>query len=338
MIHYQIVYLQGSTTGLLGALFADCSRQRTGVHHALCRDSDSVIIELLLAALLKLVFTIYTCTVKVPGGILIPSLAIGGMFGRAVGLAMQYIVAHSTEAQIFSECRDISTCITPGVYAIVGAASVLGGVSRTTVSLVVIMFEITGGLEYVLPVMTAVMVSKWVGDAFGKDSIYDEVIALRGYPYLDHKAELPHTEKKAKDIMTTAKLELLGLHGNTVVSLKSVLGRSACQGFPVVTDPADMIVVGYITRRVLQRTMDMMDESSSDGRSLLDDSPDVSELDLRPWFDMTPVQVDELTPMDRVLDMFFALGLRYMLVTRLGRLVGIITKKDLLVHVRRLCH
>ena len=34
-----------------------------------------------------------------------------------------------------------------------------------TVCLVVIMFEVTGGYEYVLPVMVAVMMSKWVAGA-----------------------------------------------------------------------------------------------------------------------------------------------------------------------------
>jgi chloride channel 3/4/5 len=38
-----------------------------------------------------------------------------------------------------------------------------------TVSLAVIMFELTGGLEYILPVMIAVIISKWVGDAFGPE-------------------------------------------------------------------------------------------------------------------------------------------------------------------------
>jgi H+/Cl- antiporter ClcA len=48
----------------------------------------------------------------------------------------------------------------------VGAAAVLAGVTRSTVSLVVIMLEVTGGLEYCLPIMTAVMVSKWIGTHF----------------------------------------------------------------------------------------------------------------------------------------------------------------------------
>ena len=41
-----------------------------------------------------------------------------------------------------------------------------------TVSLVVIMFELTGGLSYIVPIMVAVMISKWVGDALFKDGMY----------------------------------------------------------------------------------------------------------------------------------------------------------------------
>lgn len=42
-----------------------------------------------------------------------------------------------------------------------------------TVSLVVIMFELTGGLEYIVPLMAATMTSKWVADAFGREGIYE---------------------------------------------------------------------------------------------------------------------------------------------------------------------
>lgn len=55
----------------------------------------------------------------------------------------------------------ILTCLPPG------------GVTRMTVSLVVIMFELTGGLEYIVPLMAATMTSKWVADAFGREGIYE---------------------------------------------------------------------------------------------------------------------------------------------------------------------
>ena len=47
-------------------------------------------------------------------------------------------------------------------------------VCMCVVSLVVIMFELTGGLTYIVPIMVAVMISKWVGDALVKDGMYPE--------------------------------------------------------------------------------------------------------------------------------------------------------------------
>ena len=75
----------------------------------------------------------------------------------------------------------------------VGAAAVLGGVTRMTVSLIVIMFELTGGVRYIVPLMAASMASKWVGDALGREGIYDAHIDLNGYPFLDCKVV---TEKR----------------------------------------------------------------------------------------------------------------------------------------------
>lgn len=45
-------------------------------------------------------------------------------------------------------------------------------ISLFPVSLVVIMFELTGGLQYIVPLMVASMTSKWVGDALGKEGMY----------------------------------------------------------------------------------------------------------------------------------------------------------------------
>ena len=44
--------------------------------------------------------------------------------------------------------------------------------------------QLTGALSHVLPIMIAVMISKWVADAFGPDGIYASWIALRRYPWL----------------------------------------------------------------------------------------------------------------------------------------------------------
>lgn len=71
----------------------------------------------------KLVLTIITFGCKVPSGVIIPALDGGAFFGRLMG---QWV-----------------TTISPGIFAMVGAAAFLAGVSRMTISLCVIMFEVS---------------------------------------------------------------------------------------------------------------------------------------------------------------------------------------------------
>lgn len=77
---------------------------------------------------------------------------------------------------MFVTCKGDLSCVIPGLYAMVGAAASLSGVTRTTVSLAVIMFELTDTLTYVVPVMLAVLVAKTVADALEPKGIYDLVI------------------------------------------------------------------------------------------------------------------------------------------------------------------
>ncbi|KAJ1535835.1 H(+)/Cl(-) exchange transporter 3 [Cladochytrium tenue] len=58
-----------------------------------------------------------------------------------------------------------------------------------TVSLVVIMLELTGALTYVIPIMSSIMVAKWTADFINPNSMYDSLIRRNGHPYLDHKHE-----------------------------------------------------------------------------------------------------------------------------------------------------
>lgn len=52
------------------------------------------------------------------------------------------------------------------------------------------MFELTGSLKHVMPIMISIMVSKWVADALCSTSLYDRLTLLHGHPYLDHKKTL----------------------------------------------------------------------------------------------------------------------------------------------------
>uniref|UniRef100_A0A7S4HA48 Chloride channel protein n=1 Tax=Guillardia theta TaxID=55529 RepID=A0A7S4HA48_GUITH len=339
LVDYIIVYLRGSSMLLLYALFAECKNSNQDTFEELCNHENGreILFFLILSAIIKTLLTIITFGNPCPGGVFVPALVIGGLIGRAVGFSLQLLENEIGDVGIFSPCRSSTSCITPGVYAIVGAAAVLGGVTRMTVCLVVVMFEVTGGYEYVLPVMVGVLLSKWVADAFGKSSIYIELIHLKGYPHLDNKREYAFNER-ASDVMSCRELFVLSINGNTVESIEGLLETTSYQGFPVVTSPSEMLVVGFISRDSLTQVMRkcrnhprLTGKTKCFFSSKVDcDDPYV---DLSPWLDQSPIQIVETTPLDRVIEMFRALGLRYLLVTHNGQLVGILKKKDILEHI-----
>ena len=110
---------------------------------------------------------------KIPAGIFLPTMAIGGCFGRAVGIAMASWQRSSPTFWLFSGCPPDESCIAPALYAVIGAASALGGVTRMTLSLVVVVFELTGAVSLVVQIMLAVLVSKFTADYLSREGIYE---------------------------------------------------------------------------------------------------------------------------------------------------------------------
>ena len=69
-------------------------------------------------------------------------------------------------------------------YAVIGAGASLGGATRMTVSITILITETTGAGQLVIPLMITIFLSKLVGDFFN-ESIYDVHIHLRGAPILE---------------------------------------------------------------------------------------------------------------------------------------------------------
>ncbi|KAI9830099.1 MAG: hypothetical protein M1826_005092 [Phylliscum demangeonii] len=289
-------------------------------------------------------------------------MAIGALYGRALGIAVEAGQRSYPHLLIFSSCEADTPCVTPGTYAIIGAASALGGVTRMTVSIVVIMFELTGALTYVLPIMVAVMLSKWVGDATGKLGIYESWIRFHEYPFLDnHTDDAAIPDLSAAEIMTPIdELVVLPATGHTIQSLGTLLATQPHRGFPVVADSRDPILLGYISRTELSFALgtavsaprnlsraapasftapahlpvsvnddDDDDDENDENDDHSDDHDEASiRLDLRPWMDQTPITLSSQTSLGLTVALFQKLGLRYVLFCDRGVLHGLLTKKD----------
>lgn len=177
------------------SLFSQCAESATGAsggHHVahdpvgLCMASNSAelcnLLQLLFgAAMLRFLQTTVTFGALTPAGLFVPSLYMGGCVGRSVGALLKYFGMPGVQG-----------VIEPGIYAMVGAGAMLAGVSRLTISLAVVLFELTGGLTYVVPFMMAVLIAKWTGDAVTSGrSVYDVHTELNGLTKVK-KAGHPH--------------------------------------------------------------------------------------------------------------------------------------------------
>ncbi|TKA25073.1 hypothetical protein B0A50_06137 [Salinomyces thailandicus] len=341
LISFPITFLRAQSSELVEYLFAEC-RDIQDDYLGLCKAgiaNTGVIFTLLISAIIGFALATVTFGLQVPAGILLPSMAVGALYGRVVGLVVELWQRQHPDFILFAACEPDVPCVTPGTYAVIGAASALAGATRMTVSIVVIMFELTGALTYVLPIMIAVMLSKWVGDAFGKRGIYESWIHFQGYPFLDNKlddAVIP--DVPVKNIMTRVEdLVCITATGHSIQTLQDLLKDHHYRGFPVIMSPRESTLLGYISRTELLYALDAA--TSPVGRALPGETDcyfahqplvdPTTTLDLRPWMDQTPITLSSRTSFQLTKDMFEKLGLRFVIFTDRGELAGLLTKKDL---------
>ncbi len=87
-------------------------------------------------------------------------LAGGGSIGRALGGARRTAasrVSAPLRPCVRAEVVGQWTWIDPGAFALVGAGAFMGGVTRLTVALAVIMIEVSSDVHMLLPVLVAIM-------------------------------------------------------------------------------------------------------------------------------------------------------------------------------------
>ena len=347
MINYPIKFMRAQASELVYTLFAECADLMEDPL-GLCksgRANTGVVALLIIAAILGFFLASVTFGLQIPAGIILPSLAIGALYGRAMGLILEVWQQAHPGWIVFSSCEPDVPCIIPGTYAIVGAASALAGTSRMTVSIVVIMFELTGALTYVLPIMIAVMISKWVGDAIEPRSIYEAWIHFNGYPFLDNRDDIAASvpDVPASQIYTRIEdLVVITATGHTISSLQQLLAAHSYRGFPVIDTPSSAILLGYISRTELSFALSSSLASNSaltpDSETFFAHQPMADPsctLDLRPWMDQTPITLHAKATLQLAVNMFQRLGLRYVVFVERGSLRGLLTKKDVWVCLER---
>lgn len=289
-----------------------------------------------------------TYGIAVPSGLFVPSLLSGAAFGRLVGHLLHRL-DHTS-----------GTFADSGTYALIGAAAVLGGMARMTISLTVILLEATGDMQYVLPLMLTLMAARFTGNVFN-EGLYDIHIKLKNIPFMEPDVP-PIAERNeivAGQVMST---EVKCLRPVERAGVVHDLLRACSHGtFPIVDTVSGGTLYGTASRYMLCTLLQRKAFGAADvnGEHLgprrlsplvqwetieraypryptledirLRESDRNCWLDLRPYANTAPYTVNETASIQRTYRLFRTLGLRFLcVVNHNNQVVGIITRKDLL--------
>uniref|UniRef100_A0A7I4KA89 Chloride channel protein n=1 Tax=Brugia malayi TaxID=6279 RepID=A0A7I4KA89_BRUMA len=225
-----------------------CSKKLLQHWTSVSSESQITIFHSLTCYFITYFFLVSICiSINVPAGVFVPSFVIGAAGGRLTGEVMALFFPEGLRGPN-------GPPIFPGLYAVVGicksAAAYTGAVTHT-LSVAVIICELTGQLTPILPVLIAMLVGNAVCK-FLQPSIYESIIRIKKYPYLP---DLPpsrisvHTIKveqiMVKDIIYITK-------STTYRELQEILRFApTLKSFPVVTDRTKKYLAVMMRRQLI---------------------------------------------------------------------------------------
>ncbi|MFQ5606355.1 MAG: chloride channel protein [Candidatus Zixiibacteriota bacterium] len=157
--------LGGLFLGLIGLFYPQVFADGYGTIQSALQGN---LVWTLLVALvvLKIIATSLTLGSGSSGGIFAPSLFIGAVAGGAFGFLVNALFPGVTAS--------------PGAYALVGMACLVGGATHAPMTAILIIFEMTSDYTIILPLMISVVFATLVAQRIEKLSIYTIKLAKRG--------------------------------------------------------------------------------------------------------------------------------------------------------------
>ncbi|KAL6533479.1 hypothetical protein OROMI_027591 [Orobanche minor] len=302
------------------------------------------IVSLAIFFALYCILGLITFGIAVPSGLFLPIILMGSAYGRMLGVAIGPY-----------------TKIDQGLYAVLGAASLMAGSMRMTVSLCVIYLELTNNLLLLPLTMLVILIAKTVGDCFNP-SIYEIILELKGLPFLDAHPE-PWMRNITVGELADAKPGVVSLTGiEKVGRIVEVLRNTTHNGFPVVDSRVGGAneLHGLVLRAhlilVLKKKWFLRERRNTDdwevrekftSIELAERGATIEEVivtkdelemyvDLHPLTNTTPYTVVETMSVAKAMVLFRQVGLRHMLilpkyqVAGVSPVVGILTRQDLI--------
>ncbi|KAI4375195.1 hypothetical protein MLD38_013096 [Melastoma candidum] len=290
--------------------------------------------------LLYSVLGLVTFGIVVPSGLFLPIILMGSAYGRMIGLAMGSL-----------------TNIDQGLYAVLGAASLMAGSMRMTVSVCLIFLELANNLKLLPGTMIVLLISMTGGDCFNP-SIYEIILHLKGLPFLDAKPETWMSNLTVGEL-ADAKAPVVTLSGvEKAGRIVDVLKTTTHNCFPVLDREGELhglilranLIKVLMKKWFLEENWKTTNQEVKERFSWIDlaEKEDRIEqvnvkrdememyVDLHPFTNTAPYTVMESMSVAKAMVLFRRVGLRHMLVLPKHRtsgtspVVGILTRQDLM--------
>ena len=168
----------------------------------------------------------------IPGGLFMPSIVMGASWGGMWGYIIRRFIP--------------SWNIQPGLYAMLAATGVLGGVFRSAISLVVLMVEGTRGIDYLFGIILAVVVANWVAHLIHHDGVYESELEKVGKSVYMLQSDPPSSlqTETTENIMATGVIGFKSIE--PVSNILAVLRDTQHNGFPVWAREVDLEANGHV--------------------------------------------------------------------------------------------
>ena len=143
---------------------------------------------MLLLVAAKLLATSITIGSGGSGGVFAPSLYLGVMAGGFFGMVVHHLFPNVTAS--------------PGAYSIVGMGAVVSATTHGPLAAILILFEMTGSYEIILPLMFSCIIATIAAGQLMKESIYTLKLVRRGVDIREGKEVNVLKSMQVKDVMS----------------------------------------------------------------------------------------------------------------------------------------
>lgn len=201
-------------------------------------DGSLALRALLALCVFKLIATVFSYASGGAGGIFAPALFIGGMLGGAFGFLDRSVLHHAN--------------VEVGAFALVGMGAVFAGIIRAPITSVLIIFEMTGSYDLILPLMISNMTAYALARHFRPTPIYEALLHQDGI-YLPHRSgRVSHALEQLKvgGAMTTDPVTIPATA--SVAEALRQIENDKFSTYPVLDNGGTF--VGFVTEVRLRRT------------------------------------------------------------------------------------